>query len=517
MSTRTPRTTGTAVTEEQRRVHDRRWVILAILCGSLLLIGMDTTILNVAFPSLVDDLQPSAVEQLWIVDAYALALAGLLVTAGALGDRLGRRRLLLTGFAVFAAASLAAVFATAAWQVIAARAFLGVGGAAIMPATLSLLRHVFTDARERAFAYAVWTAVIGGGMALGPVVGGLLVVRQGWHSAFLLNVPVALAVVVLGRWLLPESRAPLPGRWDWPGVAQSVTGMVALVAGIKLLGEHGPGAPAVWALLLAAAVTLTVFTRRQLRLGQGGTGVRPLLAVRLFGDLAFTVAVAAIVLAMVALGAAMYLVTQWFQYAQGYSPLEAGIRLLPMPVALIVSSAVTPRLMHAWAVRHVLGCGLVLTSAGLALPWVLQQAGPLGYPAVAASLAASGLGAGVATTTASVTLMAVTPREHVGGAAAIDETSYELGTALGVAVLGSLAAALYRGHPGATGDSIGDAAHRARELAGPAGQRLLADAAEAFTRAMTPAIAAGAALTLLAAAVAWRWTPRDVRPTSGAH
>lgn len=511
-------TRATPLSPEQQRVHTRRWGILAILCGSLLLVAMDTTILNVAFPSLVAELQPSSVEQLWIIDAYALALAGLLVTAGALGDRLGRRRVLLFGFALFALASVAAVFSTAAWQIIAARALLGVGGAAIMPSTLSILRHVFTNPRERAFAYAVWTAVIGGGMALGPVVGGLLVQNYGWPSAFLLNVPVAVAVIGLGLWLLPESRAPQSGRWDWLGVGQSVVGMVALVAGIKQLGKNGLGAPQAWLLLLVGAVVLAVFVRRQLRLGRGGAGTRPLLEVRLFGNRAFSVAAVAILLVMMALGAVMYLMTQWFQYAEGYSPLEAGLRLLPMPLALIASSVVTPRLMHAYPVRHVMGYGLVLTAAGLAAPWALQQADALGYAGVAGALAAMGLGVGVATTTASVTLMAVTPQEHVGGAAAIDETSYELGVALGVAMLGSLAAALYRRNAEpAAGESIGEAAHAAEELAGPAGQELLAGAADAFTRAMTPAFTAGAVLALVAAAVAWRWIPRDVRPTAETH
>ncbi|MDT0270206.1 MFS transporter [Streptomyces sp. DSM 44915] len=511
-------TRTTTRTPEEQRVHARRWGILAILCGSLLLVAMDTTVLNVAFPSLVSDLQPNSVEQLWIIDAYALALSGLLVTAGALGDRLGRKRLLVAGFVIFAVASVAAVLATAAWHVIAARALLGVGGAAIMPSTLSILRHVFTDPKERAFAYAVWTAVIGGGMALGPVVGGLLVEHHGWHSAFLLNVPVAVVAVGVGLWLLPESRAPHTGRWDWLGVGLSFVGMVALVGGIKQLGKSGVGSPLGWLLLALGAAVLVLFVRRQLRLARGGTGVRPLLAVRLFADRAFAVAVVSILLAMIALGAVMYLMTQWFQYANGYSPFEAGVRLLPMPIALIVSSVVTPRLMHSYQVRQVMAWGLVLTSLGLAAPWLLQQGWSLTYPGVAVALAAMGLGVGVATTTASVTLMAVTPQEHVGGAAAIDETSYELGAALGVAALGSLAAALYRSEAGpAAGDSIGEAAHAADVLGGEAGQQLLVGATHAFTQAMTPAILAGALLTLVAAAVAWRWVPRDVRPTDATH
>ncbi|MEU5163135.1 MFS transporter [Streptomyces sp. NPDC020875] len=498
-------------------VHSRRWIVLAILSGSLLLIAMDTTILNVAFPSLVADLRPGSVEQLWIIDAYALALSGLLVTAGALGDRWGRKRLLLGGFALFALASLGAVFATEAWQVIAARALLGVGGAAIMPATLSILRHVFTDARERAFAYAVWAAVMGGGMALGPVVGGLLVEDHGWQSAFLLNIPIALAVIAFGSWLLPESYEPRAGRWDWTGVAQSVVGMVALAAGIKQLGKHGADDALPWLMLALAAVVLTLFVRRQLRLAH------PLLQIRLFTSRAFSVSATALLLGMVALGAVLFLLTQWFQYALGYSPLQAGLRVLPAPLALIVTSLLAPPLMRALPVRHLMGSGLVLMAAGLALPWFAQGSdGHLGYPTMAIALALIGFGAGLAMTVASVTLMAATPAEHVSGAAAIEETCYELGAALGVASLGSLAGALYTSNlpgyvTGAARGSVGEGAYAAQELGGTAGASLLDQVTRAFTDAMTPAFAAGAALALVAAATVWAYVPRGIRPADNAH
>ncbi|MFJ2767257.1 MFS transporter [Streptomyces sp. NPDC087300] len=499
----------------------RRWAVLAILSGSLLLIAMDTTILNVAFPSLVADLRPSSVQQLWIIDIYALVLSGLLVTAGALGDRWGRKRLLLIGFGIFAFASLLAVFATAAWQVIAARALLGAGGAAIMPATLSILRNVFTDARERAFAYAVWSAVIGGGMALGPVVGGLLVQYDGWHSAFLINIPIAAVVIALGLWILPESHQPRAGRWDWWGVGQSIVGMLALAGGVKQLGKGGPADPMAWVLLVVAAVTLTVFVRRQLRLEH------PLLQVRLFASRPFAIAAASIFLGMIALGSALFLITQWFQYGQGYTPLEAGVRLLPAPLGLVITSLLTPTLMHRLPIRHVMGGGLVLMAAGLALPWLLQLAGPLGYGQVAAALAVLGFGVGIATTAASVTLMASAPAEHVSGAAAVEETCYELGAAMGVAVLGSIATSLYRVNlpdlglaadtAAAVSDSVGEAARVAGELTGPAGTTLLTRAADAFTSGMTPTFLMAAALPLAAAALTWARIPKNLRPTENAH
>lgn len=506
-----------AVAPVADRVHARRWVVLAILSGSLLLIAMDTTILNVAFPSLVADLQPGAVEQLWIIDVYALALSGLLVTAGALGDRWGHKRLLLVGFALFAAASLGAVAATEAWHVIVARTLLGVGGAAIMPTTLSILRHVFTDARERALAYAVWAAVMGGGMALGPVVGGLLVEDYGWQSAFLLNIPIALTVIALGAWLLPESFAPRAGRWDWTGVAQSIVGMLALASGIKQLGKSGLTTPLPWLMLAIAAFILTLFMRRQLRLAH------PLLHVRLFASRAFSVSATVLFLGMVALGAVLFLLTQWFQYAQGYSPLQAGLRVLPAPLALVVTSLLAPVLMRALPVRHVITAGLVLMAAGLVLPWLAQDGNDhVGYPVMAAALTLIGFGAGLATTVASVTLMAATPNEHVSGAAAIEETCYELGAALGVASLGSLAGALYRSSlpasaPAAAHNSVGEGAHAAQELGGAHGASLLDQVARAFTHGMTPAFAIGAALALVAAAAVLAWIPRGIRPTENAH
>ncbi|MFK0218253.1 MFS transporter [Streptomyces vinaceus] len=496
----------------------RRWIVLAILSGSLLLISMDTTILNVAFPSLVGDLQPGAVQQLWIIDVYALALSGLLVTAGALGDRWGRKRLLMAGFAIFSVASLIAVLSTEAWHVIAARALLGVGGAAIMPSTLSILRSAFTDAKERAFALAVWAAVFGGGMAFGPVVGGLLVEHHGWHSAFLLNLPVAAVIVAAGLRYLPESRSPRAGgRWDWWGVGQSIVGMLALAGGIKQLGKSGIADPLPWALLALAAVALTVFVRRQLRLDN------PLLQVRLFAKPAFSVAATAIFLPMVGMGAILFLVTQWFQYGQGYTPLEAGLRLLPAPLALICASMVAPTLMQRFAIRHVLGAGLVLLAAGMALPWTFQQFAELGYPAFAVALTVMGLGAGTATTVASVTLISAAPAEEVSSAAAIEETCYELGSAMGVAILGSTAAVLYRGNlpvldlDGATAaavrESVGEAAHIAEGLGGTVGKGLIEAASQAYTLAITPAFLIAGLLAIAAAATTWTMIPRDLRPT----
>ncbi|MEV5574310.1 MFS transporter [Spirillospora sp. NPDC052269] len=497
----------------------RRWAVLAVLSGSLLIIAMDATILNVAFPSLVADLRPTSVEQLWIIDAYALVLSGLLITAGALGDRWGRRRLLLIGFVLFAAASLLAVVAVAPWVVIAARALLGVGGAAIMPSTISILRVVFTDPRERAVAYSVWTAVIGAGMALGPLVGGLVVQASGWKAAFLLNIPVALVCIVFALWLVPESSNPREGGWDWWGVVLSVVGMVSLAGGIKLVGGHD--IPVGLVLLAVAAFTLTLFVRRELRIAN------PLLAVRMFGNPVFTVSAVAIFLGMMALGAVLFLLTQWFQYARGLEPFAAGLRLLPAPAALIVAPLFTPRLMERFGVRVVLGVGMVLAAVGMAVPWIADLAGRLEYVEIAVALLCLGTGFGIATTAASVALLSSSPQEEAGGAAAVEEISYELGSAMGVAAIGSLAAVLYRGDVPSLGlseadmarvrDSIGEAAVIAAQNGGGLGVRIMAAAAASFTHALGVAFAVAGILLLLSGYIGYRVIPSDFRPTENGH
>ncbi|GAA2590717.1 MFS transporter [Actinomadura fulvescens] len=493
--------------------------MLAVLSGSLLIIAMDATILNVAFPSLVDDLRPNSVEQLWIIDAYALVLSGLLITAGALGDRWGRRRLLIAGFVIFTLASLLAVVAHAPWVVIAARALLGVGGAAIMPSTISILRVVFTDPRERALAYSVWTAVMGAGMAFGPLVGGLVVQLYEWEAAFLLNVPVAVVCIGLAWWLVPESVSPREGRWDWWGVGQSMVGMVALAGGIKLVGGHD--VPLGLVLLAVAAVVLTVFVRRQLRLDN------PLLQVRMFCDRTFSVSAVSIFLGMMALGAVLFLLSQWFQYAEGLKPFEAGVRLLPAPVALIIAPLFTPRFLDRFRVSTVLGLGMLLAAVGMAVPWAADLDGDLHYVEVAIALACLGTGFGVAATAASVALLSSSPQEEAGGAAAVEEISYELGGAMGVAVIGSLAHVLYFNAMPALGlprdvhakvrDSIGEATVVAEEVGGAKAREIIVAACQAFTDSLGTACLAAAVLLLASGLIGWWLIPHDFRPTKSGH
>jgi len=338
--------------------HPRRWAGLAVLSASLLLVVMDITILNVALPALSADLRPDSVQLLWIVDVYSLAVSGLLVTAAALGDRRGRRRMLLAGFAVFGLSSAAVLVAAGPNEVIAVRALVGVGGAMIMPSTLSMIRHLFTDPRERATALGVWAAVAAVGSALGPIVGGALLEHFSWRSAFLVNVPIMVVAVIAGRLLLPESRSPRPGRWDAAGTVLSIVGMVALVYAIKHFGKDGLGDPDGLAAAAIAAVTLPLFVVRCLRVPD------PILEVRLFRGRAFSAGSITALCTSLAVAAVMLLLAQWLQLVEGDGPLEAGFRLLPAAVGALIASPLAPTLAERIGARTVLAGGLAVSGTG---------------------------------------------------------------------------------------------------------------------------------------------------------
>ncbi len=473
----------------------RRWAGLAVLTASLLVVVMDMTILNVALPDIVEDLRPGAVAQLWIVDVYALVLAGLIVPVAALGDRWGRRRMLLAGFAVFGLGSLLVLVAPGAGAVIALRALLGVGGAMIMPATLSLIRALFPDPRERALALSLWAATAAVGAAAGPVVGGALLEVFSWHAAFLVNVPLMVVAVAAGWWLLPESRSERPGRLDAAGVLLSLGGMTSLVYGVKDLGKHGPEPVALAALALGAGLA-TAFVRRCLRQD------RPMLAVRLFGDRVFT-AGALTALASSAVMMALLLVgSQWLQLVRGWSPLTAGVALVPLAVGGLVGSPLAPSAAALVGVRRVVAGGLALTAAGLATLALLPR--PMPYAGVAAAFLVVGLGT-AALGVGSALIMGRAPAEDAGSAAAIEEASYEIGAVLGVAAFGSLAGAVYRaGLPAGAPDAA------LESVAGTIGTSLAADAGAAFTDAFALVGLTGAVVAAVAAVVVWRLLPADL-------
>ncbi|RBO96256.1 MFS transporter [Nocardia puris] len=497
----------------------RRWAAVAVLSASLLVITMDMTILNIAIPDMAADLRPASDQLLWIVDSYSLVLAGLLVTMSSIGDRWGRKRLLLTGYAVFGGASVLVLFAHSPEAVIAVRALLGVGGAMIMPTTLSMIRTVFTDPAERATALGIWAAVSGVGAAVGPIVGGLLLEFFSWRAAFLVNAPLMAIAFVAGALILPEARHPNPGRWDLVGAGLSLAGMVGLVWSFKHFAKQETLADADgWIVLLTALALLTLFVLRCLRRPD------PLLDVRLFSSRPFTAAVVAALGATFALGAALLLLAQWMQLVEGASPIRTGVLLLPVAVAATVASVLAPLLARAIGARSVLAGGLAVAGVGM-LALFVPSSPVYGHVLVALCLVGAGMGS---LAIGSAMIMSGSPQEKAGSAAAIEETAYDLGSVLGVATLGSAAAVLYRSRLDADHllDSLDPAlADAARESLGSAiavadqlGLPLLAsEASAAFTESMQVTSLIGGLVMLAAAAVVFVTTPKGTDITRQSH
>lgn len=491
--------------------HPDRWRILFVLSSALLLIAMDATILNVALPAIAADLRPSSTELLWIVDVYGLVLASLLIAMGGLGDRIGRRRLLLMGLAIFGAASAVIAFAPSPLALIGARMLLGVGGAMIMPSTLSVLRTVFPVARERAMAIGIWSAVASSGFALGPIVGGVVLEFASWEWVFLINLPVVIGALVLVRRWVPESRNPEPGPWDAPSVGLSVAGMLTFVWGIKHGGEAGFLDAMTLAAIAAGLGLLAVFVARQAR------SATPILDVRLFASRSFAGAVASVLFVFFGLGALLLLLTQHLQLVQGHGPLAAGLRLLPLALAAGLVSPLTDLLVRRAGPHVVIGGSFALIAAALAALTGLDAG--TSYLVTGTALAAIGAGAGLAATAGSAAIMAAAPVERAGGAAAVQETAFELGGGLGVAILGSVAASAYRANldvGGADGEiareGLPAAADAASRLGGEAGTELLLAAQNAFVSGLGVTLAIGAGVMATAALMAVLVLPRRSAP-----
>ncbi|MEW2571814.1 MFS transporter [Streptomyces sp. NPDC047070] len=498
----------------------QRWAALAVLSASLIVISIDMTILNVALPHITTDLTPTASQQLWIVDIYALVLAGLLVPMSAVADRFGRKRILLTGFGVFAIASLLVLTATTPGSVISIRALLGVGGAMIMPTTLSMIRVIFTDPKERATALGIWAAVSSLGMAVGPVVGGLLLEHYSWQSAFLINVPLMAIALIAGLFLLPEFRSAVPPRWDTLGALASISGMVALVWSIKHVAHEGFGNPAAWGAFAAAALALTWFVRRCL------SQANPMLDLRLFRNAPFTAGTVAALTFMFAMSALLLLAAQWLQLVRGASPLEAGVSMLPAVLAVGVASPLAPALAARIGARAVLGGGLAV--AGLGFLVIFLAPTPLTYGWMVLALILLGSG-GSSLAVGSAIIMSGTPQDKAGNAAALEETSYELGSVLGVAILGSVAAAVYSAGLSSTalaGLGLDDSqAAAARESLGGAvgvaaeagSQKLTALATQSFVEALSQTGLAGFFIMTVAAVAVTLLVPRSLDLTKQSH
>ncbi|MGX5653353.1 MFS transporter [Geodermatophilus nigrescens] len=495
-STLHPEDASPAATEEPRDAGPREWAALAVLVLAVVLLAVDGTVLTLAVPALTADLRPTAGELLWIGDIYGFALAGLLVLMGGLADRFGRRRVLLIGTAAFGAASALAAYATDPSTLIAGRAALGIAAATLMPSTLSLIRNLFPVPRQRTRAIALWSAAASGGAVLGPLVGGVLLEHFWWGSVFLVNLPV-VAVLLLGAWyLVPESRDPRPGRLDVLGAAQSVVAVLALVYAVKEIVGHGPSLGAALSTGLGLVVAV-LFVRRQRRIPS------PLVDVRLFANRAFSGALASQLIALTALMGLLFFFSQYLQLVRGHSPLEAGLRELPLTLASLAVLVVIGPLVARAGVGRAIGLGLGLAAAGL-LALAGAEALP-GYVWLAAALVVLGAGFGLAFTLSTDAAVGAVPPHRAGVASALSETSYELGAALGIALLGSVQTILYRTHlpedlPGAARESLARAAQVPDDS-------VVQVARESFTWAMQVASVGAAALLAVAAVTAWRVIP----------
>lgn len=489
------------------------WIALAVLMLPVLLVSVDNTVLSFALPAISEALAPSGQELLWIVDIYSLVLAGLLVPMGSLGDRFGRRRLLLIGSAGFAAVSVLAAFSSDATTLIAARASMGFFGAVLMPATLSLIRNLFVDAAQRRTAIAIWAAAFSGGAALGPVVGGFLLEHFSWGSVFLLAVPVMLPLLILGPIFLPESKDPAPGPVDPLSVLLVLATMGPLVFAIKSATSSGLSALVVGCLVVAI-VAGVAFVRRQL------ARPVPMLDVSLFTRPAFTGAVLANLLSVFSLVGFLYFLSQHLQLVSGRSPMEAGLVLIPGLVVTIVAGLVAVRIVRRVPAHVVITSALALNAIAFSVVALTGSWGSDLVLLVAFCLLGAGIGA--AETLSNDLILAAVPAQKAGAASAISETAYETGAVLGTAVLGSLLNAAYRrqvelpeglarAHQEAASETLGGAASVAGTLPEAVAGSLLDSARSAFDSGVRLTSAIGAILMVLAAMLAHR-TLRPVGP-----
>ena len=492
------------MTDVTERASRREWAGLAVLTLPALLASMDLSVLFMASPWLAADLQPTGPQLLWILDVYGFLMAGLLLTMGALGDRIGRRKVLLLGAAAFGAASVLAAYSTTTEMLILARALLGVGGATLAPSTLALIRTMFRDETERRAAIGAWTAAFTGGVALGPIVGGLLLEHFWWGSVFLINVPVMVALLVVGPLLLPESREAAPGRFDLPGAAMSIVAVLLLVHGGKEIAHVGAGHwPGAIAVVLGLAVGV-VFVRRQARLAD------PLVDVRLFRSGVFSSSFAAYTVIVVCSAGMGLLAVQHMQVVLGIAPFAAALWQLPTIAGTIIGIVVATTLGRAVRPAAIAVAGLLVAAAGFVLVGTLDVESSV--VALIGGYTVLTTGTGVVAARAIDVIVSAAPPDRAGSAAALGETGAEFGGALGIAALGSIAAAVYRAGiigelpaglpPGAAeaatatvGGAVGTAEQLPPELAGP----VLAAAQRSFAEAFTTTALVGAGLLVVTA------------------
>jgi EmrB/QacA subfamily drug resistance transporter len=495
----TARRSGSADPVPDPRIHARRWGTLAVLSLSLVIIGLDNTILNVALPTLQRTFAASAAELQWMVDAYVLVFAGLLLTMGALGDRFGRARALQLGLIIFALSSIAATFATETSQLIAARVAMGVGGALIMPSTLSIIVNVFPPA-ERRRAIAVWAGVSGLGVGLGPLIGGLLIENFSWSSVFLVNVPIAALALVLGLVLVPESRDPAASRLDLPGAALSIGAVGALVYGIIEAPSTGWTDPLILGFFAVAAVLGVLFAWRETHTAE------PMLDLSLFRDRRFTAGAGAIALTFFAMFAVIFGLTQYLQFVLGKTALEAGTLMVTLALGIPVGARISLVAVEHLGTRRVVAGALVAVAAILLTVTQWTPTTDVWVVSLTLFVLAMAMANVMAPSTGSV--MEAVPEAKAGVGSAMNDLLRQLGGALGIAVIGSVMNTVYRnrmtdvaaGLPAqaaaAAGDSVGAAVAIAGRIGGVAGDGLAVVARSSFVDALAVAAIVAAAVAL---------------------
>jgi len=492
----------------------RRWLALAVLCISLLIVTLDNTVLNVVLPTLVRDLNATSTQLQWIVDAYVIVFAGLLLVAGSVADRVGRKRTFLAGLVLFAAGSTWAAFSGSVSMLMAARASMGIGGALIMPSTLSIITQMFGDPGERQRAIGFWAGTSGVGVALGPIIGGLLLAHFWWGSVFLINVPIAAAGLLLALPLVPDSRNPAAAAPDFTGALLSIAGLALLLWGLIQAPVDGWSSVLVIGAMVSGVVALAAFALWESRT------THPMLKLEFFAHREFSAAISAVSLATLGLFGALFVLTQYLQFDLGYTPLQAGIRVLPAAGAIAVIAPLSALLQKAIGTKLTTAAGLLVIAAGL---WQIGQASASStYVDVLAGMIMLGVGAGLTIPSSTASVMGSVPTEHTGIGSATNGTALQLGGALGVAIIGSLLATRYTGKMTAAlapyhvpaaimqrilGD-VGSALAVASRVGGSLGEQLSHVARAAFVSGMDLGLTVGAAVAVVGCIVALVTLPR---------
>jgi EmrB/QacA subfamily drug resistance transporter len=498
----------------------RRWLALTVLCVSLLMVNLDNTVLNVALPTLVRDLHATSSQLQWIVDSYALVFAGLLLVAGSLADRVGRKRTFLAGLAAFACGSAWAAFSGSVGVLIAARASMGIGAALMMPSTLSIITDVFRDARERQRAIGFWAGTSGVGFALGPIVGGLLLAHFWWGSVFLINVPIAAAGLLCAVPLVPDSKNPAALRPDFGGALASIAGLALILWSIIEAPVHGWTSPLVIGVGVAGLVVLAAFVVWE------RASSHPMLNLRFFGSRSFSGAISSVSLVMFALVGSLFLLTQFLQFELGYSALQAGERMLPVAAAIALIAPLSAIAVRLAGTKLTVAAGLLMVATGF---WLISHASTAWtYSSSLPGMIVIGVGAALVIPSATASVMGSLPRGDTGVGSATNGVSIQVGGALGVAVIGSLLSTRYQDEmtaalaphhiPHAIENvvlgSIGGAQSVAARIGGAAGDLLAHLAKSAFISGMDLGLITGAVVAAIAGLLALAALPprRERRP-----